>query len=460
MADKLWDGRFSEQTDKLVERFTVSIQTDCRLFEEDIDGSIAHSRMLANVGIITSAEADAIADGLNHIREEIQKGEFAYSDSLEDIHMHIEARLKELIGDSASTLHTARSRNDQVALDIRLYLRKAVTRLCDQLDVLRKVVVDLAADYLDIIMPGYTHLQRAQPVLLSHHFMAYYEMFSRDRDRLAETLGRINVMPLGTAALAGTTFPIDREEVARALNFPRISANSIDAVSDRDFLLEFLADASICMVHFSRLAEELILWSTAEFDFIELPDAFTTGSSIMPQKKNPDVAELTRGRTGRVFGDLMALLTMMKALPLSYNRDLQEDKEPLFHAVDTLSSCVELYCAMLPKIQFRGKQMATAANNGFLNATDFADYLVGKGVAFRDAHHMTGRAVAYALDNGLELHEVPLEALQRFFDGIGSDVYAALELNAVVNRRQSVGGTATAQVKEAISKAKSAMKKD
>ncbi len=394
MADKLWDGRFSEKTDTLVERFTVSIQFDARLFEEDIDGSIAHSRMLASVGVITSAEADEIADGLNRIREEIKRDEFVYSDSLEDIHMHIESRLKELIGDTASKLHTARSRNDQVALDIRLYLRKAVLGLGDQLDCLRIVLVETAANHLDIIMPGYTHLQRAQPVLLSHHLMAYYEMFSRDHERLAETLGRINVMPLGTAALAGTTFPIDREEVARALNFPEVSANSIDTVSDRDFLLEFLADASICMVHFSRLAEELILWSTAEFDFVELPDAFTTGSSIMPQKKNPDVAELTRGRTGRVFGDLIALLTTMKALPLSYNRDLQEDKEPLFHAVDTLSSCVELYCTMLPKVKFKGKQMATAANQGFLNATDFADYLVGKGVAFRDAHHITGRAVA------------------------------------------------------------------
>lgn len=457
MVDKLWDGRFSEKTDTLVERFTVSIQFDARLFEEDIDGSIAHSRMLASVGVITSAEADQIADGLNRIREEIKRGEFAYSDSLEDIHMHIESRLKELIGDAASKLHTARSRNDQVALDIRLYLRKAVLHLCDQLDCLRKIVVDAAADHLDIIMPGYTHLQRAQPVLLSHHLMAYYEMFSRDRKRLAETLKRINVMPLGTAALAGTTFPIDREEVARALNFPEISANSIDTVSDRDFMLEFLADASICMVHFSRLAEELILWSTAEFNFVELPDAFTTGSSIMPQKKNPDVAELTRGRTGRVFGDLVALLTTMKALPLSYNRDLQEDKEPLFHAVDTVSSCVELYYAMLPKIKFKGNEMATAANQGFLNATDFADYLVGKGVAFRDAHHITGRAVAYALDNDLELHDLSLDQLQTFFDGIDSDVYGALELDAVVNRRQSTGGTATEQVKKAISKARSVL---
>lgn len=460
MADKLWDGRFAEKTDVLVERFTVSIQIDCRLFEEDIDGSIAHSRMLASVGVLTTAEADQIADGLNLIREEIKTGEFAYSDSLEDIHMHIEARLKELIGDTASKLHTARSRNDQVALDIRLYLRKAVLRLCDQLDCLRKIVVDTAANHLDVIMPGYTHLQRAQPVLLSHHLMAYYEMFSRDQKRLTETLKRINVMPLGTAALAGTTFPIDREEVARALNFPVISANSIDAVSDRDFLLEFLADAGICMVHFSRLAEELILWSTAEFSFIELPDAFTTGSSIMPQKKNPDVAELTRGRTGRVFGDLMALLTTMKALPLSYNRDLQEDKEPLFHTVDTLGLCVELYCAMLPKIKFNGEKMAAAANQGFLNATDFADYLVGKGVAFRDAHHITGRAVAFALDNSLELHEVPLDQLQSFFEGVESDVYDALDLDAVVNRRQSIGGTSTDRVKEAISKAMSDLEKD
>lgn len=458
MSDKLWDGRFSEKTDALVERFTVSIQFDARLFEEDIEGSIAHSRMLANVGIISSAEADEIADGLNRIRDEIKKGEFAYSDSLEDIHMHIESRLKELIGDTASKLHTARSRNDQVALDIRLYLRKAVLSLRDHLDILRRILVDMAANNLKITMPGYTHLQRAQPVLLSHHLMAYYEMFSRDRERLAETLKRINVMPLGTAALAGTTFPIDREEVACALNFPEISANSIDAVSDRDFLLEFLADASICMVHFSRLAEELILWSTAEFDFIELPDAFTTGSSIMPQKKNPDVAELTRGRTGRVFGDLVALLTTMKALPLSYNRDLQEDKEPLFHAVDTLGSCVELYCAMLPKIKFKGKKMTAAANQGFLNATDFADYLVGKGVAFRDAHNITGRAVAFALENSLELHEISLDQLQTFFDGIDSDVYAALELDAVVNRRQSMGGTATDRVKEAISKAKLVLK--
>jgi len=460
MADKPWDGRFLEKTDKLVERFTASIQFDARLFEEDIDGSIAHSRMLAKAGIITPREADKIAEGLNRIRQEIKAGSFTYADSLEDIHMHIEARLKELIGETASKLHTARSRNDQVALDVRLYLRKAVKRLCSQLDALREIIVDLAADHLDVIMPGYTHLQRAQPVLLAHHLMAYYEMFSRDRERLAETLVRINVMPLGTAALAGTTFPVNREEVAQALDFPEVSANSIDTVSDRDFLMEFLADAGICMVHFSRLAEELILWSTAEFDFVELPDAFTTGSSMMPQKKNPDVAELTRGKTGRVFGDLMALLTMMKALPLSYNRDLQEDKEPMFHAVDTLSSCLELYCAMLPKIRFKRQQMTAAANKGFLNATDFADYLVRKGMAFRDAHHITGRAVAYALENKLELHEVPLEKLQMFFSAIGADVYAALQPDTMVNRRQTSGGTATAQVKEAIQKAKASIQRD
>jgi len=458
MAEKLWEGRFSEKTDKHVEMFTSSIERDRRLYTWDIEGSIAHCRMLAKTGVIKEEEAEQMAEGLNQIREEIQKGKFEFTDSLEDIHMHIESRLKALIGDTAMKLHTGRSRNDQVALDVRMYLRDAVQGIMAQLHMLRGVLVHLAEAHLNVVMPGYTHTQRAQPVLFSHHLMAYYEMFTRDSERFKDSLKRINVMPLGAAALAGTTYPIDPDYVATLLDFPKVTKNSIDAVSDRDFIIEFLAGAGLCMIHLSRLSEELILWSTIEFSFIELSDAFTTGSSIMPQKKNPDVPELVRGKTGSVFGDLTAMLCLMKGLPLSYNRDMQEDKRPLFNSVDTLSACLDIYIRLLPKIEINEDRMHAAATNGFLNATDLADYLVSKGVPFREAHGVAGRAVADAIKKRKELHDLTLEELQIFSPQIGSDIYPFLKVENMVNRRISSGGTAVENVKTALAAAKATLK--
>jgi argininosuccinate lyase len=454
MSDKPWDGRFAEHTDAGVERFTSSIQTDRRLYPYDIEGSVAHCRMLAKVGVITREEADTLVEGLRRIRRELDQGDFQFDDSLEDIHMHIEARLLREVGEVAQKLHTARSRNDQVAVDARMFLRDATRRIIDSLHGLRGVLVTLAEQHIDVIMPGYTHLQRAQPVLLAHHWMAYYEMFTRDAERMADSLKRTDVMPLGAAALAGTTYPIDRHYAAELLQFPAIAANSMDAVSDRDFILEFLSAASICMVHFSRMSEELVLWSSAEFGFIELPDAFATGSSIMPQKKNPDVPELIRGKAGRVIGDLVALLTLMKALPLAYNRDMQEDKPPLFDAVDTLQGCLDITIKMLPAIAIKAATMRRAASVGFLNATDMADYLVGQGVPFRGAHAIVGRAVAYALGKGKELHELSLKELTAFSRAIASDIFDQLTLEKMIARRQSIGGTATDNVRAAIETAK------
>jgi argininosuccinate lyase len=457
VSEKLWDGRFSEKTDRGVEAFTASIDEDRRLYDCDISGSIAHCRMLANVGVIKKEDAALMTEGLNRIRREIRDGKFVFTDSLEDIHMHIESRLQELIGDTAAKLHTGRSRNDQVALDIRMYLREAVHGIMGQLHTLKGVLVDLAASHLDAVMPGYTHTQRAQPVLFSHHLMAYYEMFTRDHERFNDSMKRINVMPLGAAALAGTTYPIDPGDVATHLDFPRVTNNSMDAVSDRDFIIEFLADASLCMVHLSRFSEELILWSTSEFGFIELSDAFTTGSSIMPQKKNPDVPELVRGKTGRVFGDLMTLLALMKGLPLSYNRDMQEDKSSLFNSVDIVSTCLDIYIGMLPGMRVDKDRMRGATTTGFLNATDLADYLVTKGVPFRKAHAITGKAVAGALKEGKELHELTLDGLQVYSSLIESDVYQFLEVENMVNRRTSLGGTARVNVEKAIEAARKAL---
>jgi argininosuccinate lyase len=454
MSDKLWQGRFSEKTAGIVEAFTSSIQVDKRLYEFDIQGSIAHCRTLAKASIITESEASEIIQGLEAIRQEIGEGRFQFDDSLEDIHMHIESRLVEIVGSVGRKLHTARSRNDQVALDVRMYLRSATGKLIRRLHRLQEVLVTLAKKHIDRILPGYTHMQRAQPILLSHHLMAYYEMFARDMARLEDCLRRINVMPLGCAALAGTTYPIDRGYTAKLLDFEEISANSIDAVSDRDFILEFMSCAGICMVHFSRLSEELILWSTSEFDFIELPDAFATGSSIMPQKKNPDVPELVRGKTGAVIGNLVSLLTMMKSLPLAYNRDMQEDKSPLFGTVDTLNACIGVYIEMLPNILFKEDSMRQAASKGFLDATDMADYLVNRGVAFRDAHHLVGEAVGFALENNEELHQLTLKQLQSFSDVIQEDIYAFLETRQLIDRRTSYGGTAGENVRQAIADAK------
>ncbi|MFP4349615.1 MAG: argininosuccinate lyase [Desulfococcaceae bacterium] len=457
MARKLWDGRFQEGTDALVERFTASIGYDRRLYAYDIQGSIAHCTMLAKCGIIGREESDTLIQGLEQIRREIEAGDFTYDDRLEDIHMHIESRLGEVVGKVAQKLHTARSRNDQVALDIRLYLREEVRWMIDALKNLRTTLIDMAEEHLGTVLPGYTHLQRAQPVLLSHHLLAYYEMFTRDAERLADGLARINIMPLGSAALAGTTYPIDRAYVAELLGFPRVSANSMDTVADRDFALEFLSAAAICMIHFSRLSEELILWSSSEFGFVEISDAFTTGSSIMPQKKNPDVCELVRGKTGRVTGDLVALLTLMKSLPMTYNRDMQEDKEPLFDGVDTLKMVIEVYTRMLPNIRFKKEVMENATRTGFLNATDMADYLVTKGMPFREAHGCVGRAVGHALSENRELHELSLEALKKFSDKIEPDIFDFLSTDQVVNRRKSAGGTAVENVWDAIDSARRAI---
>jgi argininosuccinate lyase len=454
MKDKPWDGRFSESTDSGVEAFTSSIQVDKRLYPYDIEGSMAHCRMLAKVGVITNEEANQLVEGLGRIKRDLDHDNFAFDDGLEDIHMHIEARLLQDVGKVAQKLHTARSRNDQVALDTRMFLRDATRRIIAGLDRLCAILVELAQNHIDVVMPGYTHMQRAQPVLLAHHWMAYYEMFHRDAQRFEDSLKRTDVMPLGAAALAGTTYPIDRHYTAELLDFPEVSANSLDTVSDRDFILEFLAAASICMVHFSRISEEFVWWSTSEFAFIILPDAFATGSSIMPQKKNPDVPELVRGKTGRVFGDLMALLTLMKGLPLSYNRDLQEDKPALFNSVDIVQSCLDIYIRMLPRIGVNAEAMRQAAMTGFLNATDMADYLVGRGIPFRKAHEIVGKAVAYALQQKKELHQLSLKELQSFSALIQEEIFEHLTLAHMISRRLSAGGTARDNVQQAIERAR------
>ena len=457
MSDKPWDGRFAESTDASVEAFTSSINVDKRLYPYDIEGSMAHCRMLAKVGVITNEEANQLVEGLGRIKRDLDHDNFVFDDSLEDIHMHIEARLLQDVGKVAQKLHTARSRNDQVALDTRMYLRDTTAAVIQGLHRLCRIFVDAARQHIDVVMPGYTHLQRAQPVLLAHHWMAYYEMFRRDAQRFQDSLKRTNVLPLGAAALAGTTYPIDRDYTAELLNFPEVSANSLDTVSDRDFILEFMAAASICMVHFSRLSEEMVLWSSAEFAFISLPDAFATGSSIMPQKKNPDIPELVRGKTGRVFGDLVALLTLMKALPLSYNRDMQEDKPSLFSTVDVVLACLDIYIKMLPRIRVDSERMRTAAESGFLNATDMADYLVGRGVPFRKAHEIVGKAVAYALAEGRELHQLTLKELQNFSSQIQEELFDCLTLEYMISRRLSFGGTARENVLAAIQRAEQAM---
>ncbi|PIE71025.1 MAG: argininosuccinate lyase [Deltaproteobacteria bacterium] len=459
-ADKPWDGRFAEKTDALVEAFTASIDVDKRLYAEDIDGSVAHCRMLAKQGVLTEDEAATLVAGLSEIRGEIEGGEFVYDIRLEDIHMHIESRLTKKVGNVARKLHTARSRNDQVALDARLYLRNETRQLITLFRELQKVVVGFSRKHLTVPVAGYTHLQRAQPVLLSHHFMAYYEMFDRDVARLEDCLKRMDVSPLGAAALAGTTYPIDRTYSAELLGFPAICQNSMDAVSDRDFMMEFMAAASIAMVHFSRLSEELILWSSAEFGFIEISDAFTTGSSIMPQKKNPDVCEITRGKTGRVVGNLVNLITLMKSLPLAYNRDMQEDKLPLFDTVDTLKACVTIYTRMIPEIRVNADAMAHSTCGGFINATDMADYLVNTGMPFREAHSVVGSAVSYALSKGKELHELSLEELKAFSDRIGADLFPQLTTGQMIDRRTSAGGTATENVRAAIAAAEKKLGED
>lgn len=443
---KLWGGRFASGTAGSVEAFTASIDIDTRLYRHDIAGSIAHAKMLARQRILSAREARKIVRGLKAIQQEIEEGKFVFSPADEDIHMNIERRLTEKIGASGGKLHTARSRNDQVALDMRLFLREEVGFIVESLKQVQQELARAAKRHIDVIMPGYTHLQRAQPVLFSHHLLAYFDMFERDRERFVEGLDRINVLPLGSGALAGTTFPIDRIYVAKLLHFPRISKNSIDAVSDRDFLLEFLSASAILFVHLSRLAEEMVLWSSQEFGFIELPDRYCTGSSMMPQKKNPDVPELIRGKTGRVFGHLQALLTIMKGLPLAYNRDLQEDKIPLFDTVDTVKASVEIVRELVGGMKVGKEKMLAAVRDGFMNATDLADYLAGRGVPFRSAHAAAGRVVQYCLAQGKRIEELSLAELKRLSPRIEKDIYHYLSAEAVVRRRRSLGGTARSNV--------------
>ena len=455
---KPWGGRFTEATNALVEEYTASIQYDWRLFPYDIAGSVAHAAMLGKTGIITEREARKIINGLKGILQEITDGKLEFSMELEDIHMNIENRLVRKIGPVGGKLHTARSRNDQVALDLRMYLRDEIMEIRRLLRGLQKTVIGLADRNQDAVMPGYTHLQRAQPVLFGHHLLAYYEMFERDRDRLADCYRRVNIMPLGAGALAGTVLPINRKMVGDLLGFGGIAENSMDAVSDRDFAVEFVSACSQIMVHLSRLAEELVLWSSAEFGFITIADAFTTGSSIMPQKKNPDVAELSRGKAGRVFGNLMALLAIMKGLPLSYNRDMQEDKEPVFDTADTVSQALAVMAAMLDSITVNRDAMRHAAEDGFITATDLADYLVRKGLPFRQAHEVVGRAVLKALELTCGLKDLPLAEYKKLSALIANDVYRSLSVDASVGRRTSYGGTAPANLKKRLTALKKLVK--
>jgi len=452
--DKLWGGRFSQPTDVFVEEFTASIDFDKRLYRQDIRGSIAHARMLGKQGIIPQEDMEAIIGGLQDILRQIEAGTFDFSVSLEDIHMNIEARLTEKIGEAGKRLHTGRSRNDQVALDIRLYMRDEINEIRSYLDRLTDSLLRQAEKHLGVIMPGYTHLQTAQPVLFSHYMLAYLEMFRRDKGRMEDCLKRLNALPLGAGALAGTTFPIDREYVAELLEFPEVTRNSLDSVSDRDFALEFLSASSILMMHLSRFSEELIIWSTSEFRFIELSDAFCTGSSIMPQKKNPDVPELVRGKTGRVYGNLVALLMVMKALPLAYNKDMQEDKEPLFDTIDTVKGSLKIFADMIGGMRLNVERMRAAAGGGFSTATDVADYLVRKGLPFRDAHEVVGKAVQYCIETGKDLPELALDEWKAFSDRIEGDIGAAITLEASVNARKSTGGTAQEKVQEEIGRIK------
>jgi argininosuccinate lyase len=452
-TNKPWGGRFTEKTSPAAESFSASIHFDMRLYRYDIAGSRAHAKMLAKVGLLTGAELESILAGLTEIESEIESKTFVFRPELEDIHMNIEKALVEKVGQAGDKLHTARSRNDQVALDMRLYLRDESQHLVALLTDLQKGFVSLAREYLGVIMPGYTHLQRAQPVLLSHHLLAYYEMFARDKARLHDCMKRINVLPLGSCALAGTSLPIDRDFVARELDFPAVSANSMDAVSDRDFMVEFLAACGLIQIHLSRFSEELVLWTSQEFNFVGIADRFCTGSSIMPQKKNPDMPELVRGKSGRVVGNLMALLTVLKGLPMTYNRDLQEDKEPVFDSVDTVTQSLAVMVELLPGLSFNREILGHATEKGFMTATDLAEYLVRKNIPFRQAHAIVGRAVAYCIENAKELTSLTLEELQEFSAAVAEDVFEVLGIEGSVNSRNTSGGTAGAVVLQALEKA-------
>jgi argininosuccinate lyase len=453
-ADKLWGGRFTESTDAFVEAFTASITFDKRLYKHDIAGSKAHAKMLQKVGILNQQEVDEIHKGLDEIIDDIEAGNFEWSIQLEDIHMNIEARLTDKIGITGKKLHTGRSRNDQVATDIRLWLREQIDLISSEVKRLQAGLLEVAEREAETILPGFTHLQVAQPITFGHHMMAWYEMLVRDFERLQDCRQRVNIMPLGAAALAGTTYPIDRAYTAELLGFDRASNNSLDSVSDRDFAIEFISAASLIMMHLSRFSEELVLWTSAQFNFIDLPDRFCTGSSIMPQKKNPDVPELVRGKTGRVYGNLMSLLTLMKSQPLAYNKDNQEDKEPLFDTVDTLLGSLRAFADMMPHIQTNKDSMRQAAMQGFSTATDLADYLVGKDMPFRDAHEVVGNAVAYGVETGKDLSEMTLAELQKFSAVISEEVFEVLTLEGSVSARDHLGGTAPAQVLARVKEAK------
>ncbi len=452
--EKLSSARFSESTDAFVEEFTASIQFDNRMYKQDIQGSIAHAKMLTKVGILNEQELEDIIKGLTQIQADIEAGKVEWSIKQEDIHMNIESRLTDLIGITGKKLHTGRSRNDQVATDIRLYLRDEIDAILPEMKRLMVGLVELAEREADTIMPGFTHLQTAQPVTFGHHMLAWFEMIKRDIERLQDCRKRVNTMPLGSAALAGTTYPIDRAYTAELLDFDRISENSLDGVSDRDFAIEFTSFAATLMMHLSRFSEELVLWSSAQFQFIDLPDRFCTGSSIMPQKKNPDVPELVRGKSGRAYGHLMSLLTLMKSQPLAYNKDNQEDKEPLFDTVDTVRGSLRAFADMVPAIIVKREMTYEAAKRGFSTATDLADYLVGKGLAFRDSHEVVGLAVAHGIKTGQDLSEMSLETLQGFCDKITDDVFEVLTLEGSVAARNHFGGTAPNQVRAAATRAK------
>ncbi|MDD7016659.1 MAG: argininosuccinate lyase [Firmicutes bacterium] len=445
---KMWKGRFTKSATQSANEFNASIQFDQRFYAQDIQGSTAHARMLAKQGILTADEAEAITSTLAAIKEDIEAGKIEFTIENEDIHMNIEAVLTERIGDTGKKLHTARSRNDQVAVDFRLYMRQEIDLIIALVEKLKEALYKIAEGNQETIMPGYTHLQRAQPVTLAHYMLAYYQMFSRDASRLADCRKRLNQLPLGSGALAGTTYNTDRDFLAKELDFDGICPNSIDAVSDRDFALEFLSDASILMMHLSRFCEELIIWNSTEFGFIDMDDAFSTGSSIMPQKKNPDMAELIRGKTGRVYGDMITLFTLMKSLPLAYNKDMQEDKPPVFDAADTLKASIGIFTEMISTITFNKDTMRAAVKNGFMNATDAADYLVRKGIPFRDCHEIIGRIVLHCVNNNTAIEDIPLETLREFSDKFDEDIYENITAEACVNAKKSKGSTSFASVRE------------
>ena len=457
---QLWGGRFTKQTDQLVFDFNASITFDKRLFHEDVTGSIVHATMLAKQGILTEEEKKSIVEGLTGILEDVDAGNMVIDETQEDIHSFVEATLIDRIGDAGKKLHTGRSRNDQVALDMRLYTRTRVAETDGLLKTLLEVILDTMEDNLETYMPGFTHLQKAQPITLAHHYGAYFEMFKRDRQRLADIYKRMNYCPLGAGALAGTTYPLDREYTARLLRFEGPTLNSIDSVADRDYLIEFLAALSTIMMHLSRFSEEIIIWNSNEYQFVELDDAYSTGSSIMPQKKNPDIAELVRGKTGRVYGALMALLTTMKGLPLAYNKDMQEDKEMAFDAMDTAADCITLFTGMIRTMKFRKDRMTKSAMNGFTNATDAADYLVGKGVPFRDAHGIIGRLVLYCIEKDTSIDALSLVELRSISDKFDEDIYDAVSLKTCVEKRLTIGAPGAEMMKQVIEKHKEYLKND